>query len=156
MADIEFDLIGDRAIDRRVLKIADRLGDLRPFWNRFADALANYNKRVFNSEGKFGGAGWAPLSPDYGAWKAVNYPGKTILRRTDTLYDSLTKRPFGIENLTGSVARFGTDVPYAGYHQTGTRFMPARPFMPDKPVMRTVMAVEARRLLRQHVMKSTR
>jgi phage gpG-like protein len=103
-----------------------RAHDLRPVYERWLPTWLEQNRRVFAAEGLPGP--WAPLSPAYAAWKAKRYPGKSILRRTDRLYESLTQRsPDTVWEITPRTIRFGTRVPYWKYHQTGTRRMPARP-----------------------------
>jgi len=69
--------------------------------------------------------GWAPLSAKYGAWKAKNYGGLPILRLTGKMQDGTRIRPAQGVGLFS--ARMGTN--YGMYHMTGTRFMPARPWL---------------------------
>lgn len=84
-----------------------------------------FNKEVFNSEGMKGDHGlWPALSPKYEAWKKKRYPGKTIMRRTDKLYHSLTGyNKYSIRyisnNPSGLVIKLGTQLKYAEYHQEG-------------------------------------
>jgi phage gpG-like protein len=88
------------------------------FWNE---------EQIFAAEGI---PSWPALSPAYAAWKATRYPGKSILRRTDRLYDSLTSRTSETVWSVGPRSlRFGTRVPYWMVHQTGSRdgTVPARP-----------------------------
>ena len=114
------------ALDR-LSKHGAKLSDLTPFWQNTAVPVT---KRLFASI--FQGEGqtpltsrWAPLSPQYKAWKERNYPGKTILRRTDRLFHSVVNNPN--LNITPERLTFGTNVPYASFHETGTSKMPARP-----------------------------
>lgn len=105
--------------------------NLQPVWQDIkADFLAG-EKKVFRQQGRVGDWGkWAPLNPVYAAYKRRKGWGTRILIRTgsERLMSSLTKesspdfhfigRPLGME--------IGTRVPYARYHQTGTKHMPAR------------------------------
>lgn len=80
------------------------------------------SKETFKSEGAITMDGkWRRLSADYEAWKSIHFPGKTILRRTDRLFRSLTTNAENIsvggKNSEGYQFRFGTQVEYGQYHQ---------------------------------------
>ena len=63
-----------------------RLSDLTPFWNDFAvDVLLTKVREVFRTEGY---GTWAALDPVYAAEKAIEFPGKGILRRTDRYFQA--------------------------------------------------------------------
>lgn len=64
---------------------------------------------------------WDPLHPWYAWQKAQDFPGQPILRRTDLLYHSLTQlnAPGSVQEFHDDVLVFGTDVPYAYYHEFG-------------------------------------
>jgi phage gpG-like protein len=103
-------------------RFGQRIQDFRPFWiEYFAPAFYRDLQRNFELEGRYVG-GWAPLSPAYKAWKDQHYPGKTILRRTDALFRSLTfdghtVGPRGIFLPEERRLVLGTSVEYAEYHQ---------------------------------------
>lgn len=92
--------------------------DFQPFWQE--------NERtLFAAQGI---PSWPSLSPAYAARKARIFPGKTILRRTDRLFLSLTAGGSDSMYLPGPrTLLMGTTTPYAKYHTTGTGRMPARP-----------------------------
>jgi phage gpG-like protein len=69
--------------------------------------------------------GWAPLSLNYKAWKDRNYPGQPILRLTGKMQDDTKIKPDRGVGLFS--ARMGAS--YGRYHMTGTRYMPARPWL---------------------------
>lgn len=93
--------------------------------------------RQFDAEGGGPRGGWAQLSPAYAKWKADNFPGKPILRRSDALYEVLTSSTsvFSQRAMGREEFEFGTSgLEYASYHQTGTSLMVDRPpfdFSPD-------------------------
>lgn len=88
---------------------------------------------------------WKPLDPGYRAWKARHYPGAGTLVRTGRLRDSLTVAGQGVETAGPRSATIGTRVPYAKYHQRGTRSMPARPIVDqDRDVQRLVTKIMQR------------
>lgn len=65
--------------------------------------------------------GWAP----YGAWSAeVGQPARLV--RTGRLMESLSNLRGAPNDIGPRSATFGTDVPYAKFHQFGTRQMPMR------------------------------
>ena len=123
---VTFDFHGDTQLDRVIDRMADRVDDASPAFEAMADRFAAAEQAQFASQGGFGGGGWAPLSPAYAAWKASR-GGGPILVLTGALKGSLTSRPFGVETISNKQAVFGTAVAYAGYHQSGTSKMPARP-----------------------------
>jgi len=127
------------------------VSDASPAFERMADHQATVWRRNFNSEGSYNSGGWSPLSADYGAWKAKNYPGKRILELTGDLKDSLTSRPFGVDEITDTKMIIGTAVDYAKYHQQGTANMPARP-----PIGQTTRddTKEFAKMLHEHIFET--
>ena len=90
--------------------------------------VKKYIRDRFSSEGD---GIWAPLSPMYAEWKNQNYPGKTILRRTDRMYNDAVNNPQ--IRLFGNTMLYEIDNPIAKYHQHGTSRMPARPIFEEDP-----------------------
>jgi len=82
----------------------------------------------FESEGAWGGAQWAPLSPAYAAEKARTHPGKSISIRDGTLRRAASEMR---REVTPRTLTMWIDSDVAGYHQDGTDKMPARPLIPD-------------------------
>lgn len=79
-------------------------------------------ERNFDEEGR--PVRWAPLSARYAARKARRFgAGLRILERSGALRRSISTR------LEGGALVASTAVPYAAFHQFGTRFIPARPFL---------------------------
>lgn len=118
---------GDVQLNRTLADIDDRATDMREVWEVLADRLAVVEERQFRTEGGYASGGWPALSPRYAAWKATHYPGQTILRRTDELYESLTDRPFDVEVIEPDYMVLGSDVPYGGFHQRGDGQKQRRP-----------------------------
>ncbi|WP_427017868.1 phage virion morphogenesis protein [Pseudarthrobacter sp. P1] len=108
-------------------RFRQQLANASPAFEAMADHQALINKKQFFSHGAYGSGGWAPLSPAYATWKAHHFPGRGVLERTGDLRESLTDRPFGIDEITDTKMVIGTGVDYAPYHQNGTKNMPARP-----------------------------
>jgi phage virion morphogenesis protein len=66
---------------------------------------------------------WKPLSTAYGVRKLKSGYSPLPLTRTGQLRRSITFR------VRGRKLSVGTSVPYAPYHQFGTRRMPSRPYL---------------------------
>lgn len=112
------------------------LKDLTPVWGKVHEVFIAFVQRVFASQGSYVGEAWAPLSPAYARWKAAHSANAGILQLRGRLYGSLSApdHPDHIFRSGPSWAEYGTQVPYAKFHQTGTRRMPRRP--PLKPFSR--------------------
>jgi len=126
---LKFSIVGKEEVLRGFDRWTEGLSDFSPALEDIADDFLELEKTQFAGQGKSGSGGWKALSPDYGAWKAVNYPGAKILERDGWLRDSLTVKdaPFQVREITATQAVMGSNLKYAMYHQTGTRKMPARP-----------------------------
>ena len=102
-------------------------------WGPMTDLIHRHNKRTFDTRGA--GTGdrrkWKRLTPEYRAWKARRFPGRGLLVRTSALRSALTGRGSGSRVKTTrdslEVGARGEVSKYGGFHQTGTRFMIARP-----------------------------
>lgn len=121
-----FEVFGDVQIDRTLAAIEHNVDDATEVWEKLADDFGSGNRDQFASQGASSG-GWQALSPAYAAWKQANYPGKKILRRTDELYQSLTSRPFGVEQISPGAMAIGSDVEHGKYHQLGDGVPRRRP-----------------------------
>ena len=100
----------------------------REFFLDQADRLQGDHQTYFDDSKSPEGNKWAKLAASTIKRKGNN----NILIDTNRLIKSLTQRgpdairePFASGNMVGLV--FGTAVPYAHFHMTGTRHMPARP-----------------------------
>lgn len=123
----EISILGEPQIQRLLDGVIYRGQDLRPVWQLILADFKVLEGQQFATEGGLGRP-WPPLSPQYAAWKAKHYPGMPILVRTGRLRESLIGRTRDtIEEMTRDTLRMGTAVPYAIYHQAGTKKMPPRP-----------------------------
>lgn len=91
-------------------------------------------KQAFVTQGSSTlGGRWAKLSEPYGTRKAKLAPGKTILRKKDSLFKSyVTNRgnvSIGNRRSFGFTFNFGSLDSKAEFHQKGTSKMPARKVM---------------------------
>jgi phage gpG-like protein len=127
MVTVSFEIFGDKQVERELLRIA-KAPDMRRIAPRLREYLLGVERSQFDSEGRTGSGGWAPLKPKTVASKAARGLDPRILRATERLRKSLTNRTSAdaaFEYDSDSMF-FGTRVPYASFHQTGTRRMPVR------------------------------
>lgn len=105
-------------------------------------------RRCFDEGRAPDGTPWAPLkNPSRRRGGASAKP----LRDTGMLMASLTGRAGGhVEEVTDTALVWGTNVAYAGYHQGGTRTIPARPFLGITPRMQDKIVM----ILFEHVNKA--
>mgnify|MGYP001558528499 CR=1 FL=1 len=119
---------GVKQLDLALGLMGKTVKDLSPVWADVDTYLRGAVGEQFGTTGRRGGSEWVKLSPKYKAWKDWHYPGRPILVRTGDLKQSLVE--FGgnhIFRAERTSMTFGSRIPYAGYHQSGTRTMPSRP-----------------------------
>jgi phage gpG-like protein len=118
---------GITEFDRTFTRFTELIEDLREIWPAVMEQFYKIMAEQFAAEGKGRSGRWKPLSRRYAIVKARQYPGKTILRRTDRMKDSLVSRTKdSVFILERDRLTLGTRVFYAIFHQRGTRKMPAR------------------------------
>ncbi len=94
--------------------------DFNPLWNSLAGSFAHYMRRQFSTFGAEMGEPWQrDQSARYLEAKEAVYPGKPLMRASDELYNSLTRRPFGVERFGKHEMEVGTDVYHGKIHQRG-------------------------------------
>lgn len=82
---------GVQVLNRAFNRVEGFISDFRSIWPDVAAEFYLIEGEQFDSEGAAGASGkWAPLSPAYKQWKEVHYPGQPIMRRENTLFESLT------------------------------------------------------------------
>ena len=112
---------------RAFSRFGDNITDFTKPFERIADNFYEGEREIFGSGGGAAG-GWAPLSPQYAAWKSLHYPGRPILQRTGAMMESFTGKsgPFSRFSLAPKRLEMGADDPKAGYHQKGGGNLPKR------------------------------
>jgi len=134
------EVVGDKAAAERIMLVGERALDVRPARPAIAPIFATEERRRFDMEGP----GWEQLQQDTRDRKEKMGLDSRILRATGALFHSLTNPDGGVEaSMLSSPQelRFGTNVPYAGFHQTGTSRMPARPPIELSPAAAQEMTV---------------
>jgi phage gpG-like protein len=144
MISIDCDMSG---LEYQLRGMETALGNLRPVWAQVRDVLVDFIKQHFDTEGAYGGQRWMPLSPSYAAYKARHAPGKSILRFKDRLYGSLTRKNHAeqVFRMGENWMEWGTKVPYARIHQTGSLKVQNRP--PRRVVLPPLTKNEGERIV---------
>lgn len=131
---IRFDVTvdGEQAFDRAFNRLDHSVSDFRPIWPFVTGTIYGIFGKAFDTEGASTAAGkWKELSPAYAKRKAIEFPGQTILRREDTLFESLTD-PEAADAVfipEADQLTIGSRTPYARAHQRGAGKLPARPMI---------------------------
>ena len=124
---IRISIDGIQQVRRELDRIDARISNTAPFWRSVAVPIIKGKLRdIFSQEGP----GWAPLEES--TLRSRKYPGLPILEQTGDLKASLLDHP--VLQISRNELLFGTNNPYAPFHEHGTRRMPARPFL--QPALR--------------------
>lgn len=137
---------------KRVLVVYERVNNLQPAFERMLPVLQQYSENYLARGGAYeGNPPFAPLSSRYAKWKARRYPNAPILTRSGRLRASLASATNdSIADATQDALTYGTRVPYAVYHQFGTRKMPKRPPLKlSKPLSARLITILRDYLLEQ-------
>lgn len=126
---LSFETSGVKQIDRELIRIGAYAGDVSPALKAIVGVMRDETRKQFNTEGGHASGGWAPLAPSTVAAKRRGGYRPEILRRTDALMRSLTVAgdPNEVVEIGKQELTFGSRLPYADLHQTGTHRMPKRP-----------------------------
>ena len=99
-------------------------------WDAVASEFYKIEKEQFDSEGGAGKSGkWKALKPEYAKRKQKKWGNVPILHASGEMMRSLTSRnaPGAVLEKTADELTLGTTIPYAGYHQRGSKRLPKRP-----------------------------
>ena len=108
---------GEPLVDRQLMRFAETLLFPISAWAAVATFLRAVAERQFETEGGNSG-GWAPLAQSTVDYKARNDLDPRILRATDALMNSLTRKydPEHIDVPSRDSLVFGSRVAYGIYH----------------------------------------
>lgn len=128
MTEIRVSVDSDDA-ERQLRQLALFLSDLRSFWPKVVPLATSWFRRQFDTEGGFGGQGWAPLAFSTVQRKAALGLRPQILQATGAMKQAASRpsRTATARSLTLTI-----NDPKLGYHQEGTSRMPARPLIFDR------------------------
>ena len=120
-------VVSSRKLNAAIKRAEDACKNTLPYWRAMGKMLIASVHRNFAAGGR--PDKWAPLDPEYAAWRAKHAPGR-ILVRESALRDSV----FATPDERG--VTIGAKAPYATIHQRGGRAgrggrsrIPARPFL---------------------------
>lgn len=128
MIQITFDVSGIAIVQQKFASYGADVSDLSVPFAQIADDLqADFTLNMATEGGVFAG-GWAPLAASTIADRVrKGYGASPILYRTGRLANSLSGDGGDtVKTVTAKSVTVGTSVPYATYHQTGTKKMPQR------------------------------
>lgn len=131
------------ALERAGAEVLDVAKHILP---KLLPVLEVETAKQFEAEGEGPQSGsWAPLSVSYAKWKEAHFPGKPILERSSALRQALTgPGAHARRDISGQSLTFGTiALPYASFHQTGTKRMTARPEFDFGPGFEAAMQAAA-------------
>lgn len=116
---IEISVLGDKIVERELLRFSSRAVDLSPAFETIADEMQHWEADQFSSEGAFLGTPWEPLAASTVRSKAARGLPLDILVATGELRDSLTGAGSNaVRDIGPNEMTFGTRVPYAVYHHS--------------------------------------
>ena len=126
MTQVSFEVLGEKQVSQMLSRTTAKAADLGPYWLMVQGLLQQAIKEQFDTEGGRTG-GWAPLSERYASDKVRRFGNQPILVATGALRQSLTGGSGFIARQEGNeTLRFGTQLGYGRFHQTGTSSMPQR------------------------------
>lgn len=131
MINFSADVDGVEVLNRSFNRIEQRISDFRNIWPEVSGRIYGIFGKAFDTEGGSTAAGkFKPLTPAYAKRKAIKYPGQTILKATNSLFESMTNpdAPDAIFRPEKDQLTIGTKVPYGSAHQRG-RGVPVRSFI---------------------------
>lgn len=116
--------------------------------NMLESRIRRLNREQFLAEGRGKSGRWKPLSAAYLKWKSLNFPGKTILRRTDRLFKAATSSigstTRGVRTSLGYSFTYTILVPYSDAHQKGIGVPQRKIFDPNEQQGRGISAAIGR------------
>jgi phage gpG-like protein len=119
---------GEEKLDRALRGVAADTSDLRPSWRPVSDEIYSIVRKQFASK-----RGWKPRAQStIDRYTAMNRRGFSVinetLRRTDAMFKAVSTRgaSHGIYIEESDSLTVGTDLPYAGIHQSGGSKIPQR------------------------------
>jgi hypothetical protein len=108
-----------QAIDTSKMFSASQI--VRNLTTMLTERWRRINKEQFKAQGRGAHGKWKALSSAYAEWKQRHFPGKSILRRTDRLYNAATSGTEsvgrGTRTSVGYMYRYLITVPYGEFHQ---------------------------------------
>lgn len=121
---VEITVAGEQQLVRTLARIRANITNLHPVLEQVGSTIRASMDRQFTTSGNDVTGRWAPLSPEYRRWKSQHFPGQPTLVRTGALRRDYTTTAG--TRISGNEIMQVSNLPYAAFHQQGTRHMPAR------------------------------
>lgn len=126
---ITLEILGEKIVERDMLRITDRANDLRPVFEVLANDFYRIETEQFDSEGAYASGGWKPLTAAYLKDKVRRGYDHRILHRTKAMRNSLTRMGArgSVRRIRAETMELGTSItnkkgfPYPKVHQTPRR-----------------------------------
>lgn len=128
MANLDWEVVGLRRLNRKLEEASDRAADLRPVWVGLDRRFTERHQEQFETEGSLTG-GWPPLDPEYRRQKeAARGQRTTIMQKFGNLLKSMVNPfdPNAVHRARKQSYERGTALLYASAHQEGARNLPTR------------------------------
>lgn len=153
---------GEGALQRFAVAF-ERAGAAVKDWGRYVfprlvPVLEGAVREQFDGRGVGPSGAWAPLSETYAQWKARKAPGMPLMELSGSMREALTNSssPMAWREWSADAFSFGTvGLRYTGYHQAGTRRMPARPLFDFGPRFEVQLAAAAQAGLREAIREAS-
>lgn len=119
---VVFSSFGERQIDRRLLRLEERVIDPRPIYRFMMSTFYEWEKELFQTEGESGRQRWAPLKDATVKRKLKKGKRLSILQENGTLMRSLTtpSAKGSFMRVTRHGLEAGTTLPYGAIHYHGS------------------------------------
>lgn len=130
-------------VRRKLHDMRRRADNLTAAWEVLLDWFAHQERLQFGTRGTRWGTPWRELAPVTVHEKRELGYTTDILVRDSTLLRSLADRPLRIERILPHEVTAGTNVPYAHFHQSGTKYMPRRELISAEAVAREGVVTQA-------------
>ena len=123
---ISINIDGIEDVEKKLIAMQLRSTNFAPVFAKAKLELSAASASNFALGGLPSG-GWAPLSPQYAAWKLARFPGAPPMVRSGRLAASLSGGTTdSVFSATPTKMQIGTRLEYAKFHQYGTSKMPKR------------------------------
>jgi len=120
--EITLDVFGETVIARGFEMLSEQSRDLSEPLGELMDQILDSVAAQFDTEGAASGSPWAPLSDEYGQWKAEHYPGRKILIREGVMQAAMLNRAEAV-HVTPEQAIYEPISEIARYHQAGADWL---------------------------------
>jgi phage gpG-like protein len=150
---------GETVVERHLMRFAQNMEHPHHALDEVGVVMREAVERQFASEGGYASGGWKRLTPERVAFKRKHGLDPHILRATDRLMASLTRKfdADHIERPSGDALVFGSMVPYGVFHQSSRprTKIPFRPPVAITPQDKRRMVKRVQAALLQGVEKQT-